>query len=172
MFKRLSVCHSGSALMSCCASADSQQKSKWISSKSLSAMCITSAFLITSTSLLITQPAQAEDLLTGQNIGIVGGAVAGGVLGNQMSGKNKALGTAAGLLGGGVVGGALGSAVDRTPIGSIATGRNIGAVGGAVAGGIAGNKLAGKKNKALGTAAGAVGGAVLGGFVGSAVSKK
>ena len=64
-------------------------------------------------SLPVSTSAQAGELLSGQNIGIVGGAVAGGVLGNKLGGKNKALGTAAGVVGGGVLGGVVGNALDK-----------------------------------------------------------
>ena len=51
-----------------------------------------------------TNATQAGDLLSGQSVGTVGGAVAGGVLGNQISGKtNKALGTVGGAVAVGVL---------------------------------------------------------------------
>lgn len=54
--------------------------------------------------------ASAGELLSGQNIGLVGGAVAGGVLGNKLGGsKHKLLGTAAG----GAVGGVVGNMIDK-----------------------------------------------------------
>lgn len=57
---------------------------------------------------------KGSSLLSGQNVGIVAGAVGGGVLGNKLGGKkHKTLGTIGGVVGGGVVGGALGSAFDR-----------------------------------------------------------
>ena len=59
-------------------------------------------------------PASAGELLSGQNIGMVGGAVAGGLVGNKVAGKNnKLLGTAAGAVGGGVLGGVVGGALSR-----------------------------------------------------------
>ena len=83
-------------------------------SRSASAATMISATLLAAgASLSVSAPAAAQDLLSGQNIGIVGGALAGGVVGNKLGGKNKVLGTAAGVVGGGVVGGVIGNALDK-----------------------------------------------------------
>jgi len=149
--------------------------------------------------LPVATHAQDMSIINGQNVGAVGGAVAGGLVGRKVSGKkHKTLGTVAGALGGAVVGGVAGRMIDGnnnraaaqapqyqpTPVadpqstGSIANGggnslingQNVGAVGGAIVGGIAGNKLGGKKHKTLGTVLGVVGGAVAGGAVGNMVA--
>ena len=113
--------------------------------------------------------AQSSDLLSGRNIGAVGGAVAGGIAGKQLVGKkNRTLGIAGGALAGGVLGGVAGNMYDnsgkkrpRDPAttgtvsgsksSSLINGQNVGIVAGAVGGGVLGNKLGGKKHKTLGT---------------------
>ncbi len=129
--------------------------------------------------------AQSGSLLSGQNIGMVGGAVAGGVAGKQLVGKkNRTLGIAAGAVGGGALGAVAGNMYDNsgkakaaparrepTTTGSIVNGTTVGVVAGAVGGGVLGNKLAGKKNKTLGTVGGVVGGGLVGGAVGSMLSR-
>ncbi|MGL5363293.1 MAG: glycine zipper 2TM domain-containing protein [Bosea sp. (in: a-proteobacteria)] len=135
--------------------------------------------------------AQSGSLLSGQNIGMVGGAVAGGVAGKQLVGKkNRTLGIAAGAVGGGALGAVAGNMYDnsgkskaaparREPTttgsvgkgGSMINGTTVGVVAGAVGGGVLGNKMAGKKNKTLGTVGGVVGGGLVGGAVGSMLSR-
>ncbi|MGL5116276.1 MAG: glycine zipper 2TM domain-containing protein, partial [Beijerinckiaceae bacterium] len=59
--------------------------------------------------------AQSSSLLSGRNIGAVGGAVAGGVAGKQIVGKkNRTLGIAAGAVGGGVLGAVAGNMYDKS----------------------------------------------------------
>ena len=141
--------------------------------------------------LPVISPAQAQSLLNGQNIGAVGGAIAGGVAGKQLVGKkNRTLGVVGGVVGGGVLGAVAGNLYDKSgqqapsksrsapettgSVGksSLLSGQNIGIVAGAVGGGVVGNKLGGKKNKTLGTVGGVVGGGVLGGVVGNAFDKR
>ena len=132
-----------------------------------------------------TAKAQSGSLLNGQNIGAVGGAVAGGVAGKQLVGKkNRTLGIAAGAVGGGVLGAVAGNMYDNSgkakaapargepkTTGSIVNGTTVGVVAGAVGGGVLGNKLGGKKHKTLGTVGGVVGGGLAGGAVGSMLSR-
>jgi uncharacterized protein YcfJ len=130
--------------------------------------------------------AQAQSsLLSGQNIGMVGGAVAGGVAGKQLVGKkNRTLGIAAGAIGGGALGAVAGNMYDNSgkakaaparneprTTGSLVNGTTVGVVAGAVGGGVLGNKLGGKKHKTLGTVGGVVGGGLAGGAVGSMLSR-
>jgi uncharacterized protein YcfJ len=147
-------------------------------------------FLIAMACCLWSAPGSSQNLLSGQNLGMVGGVVGGGVIGSKLAGKkNKTLGTIGGAVGGGVLGGVAGNMYDNRAgqgktvadpkttgsIGSgssLLTGQNLGIVGGAVAGGVVGNKLGGKKNKALGTVGGVVGGGVLGGAVGTMFDKR
>jgi outer membrane lipoprotein SlyB len=141
--------------------------------------------------LPVINSAQAQSsLLSGQNVGMVGGAVAGGVAGKQLVGKkNRTLGIAAGAVGGGVLGAVAGNMYDnsgkakapparRDPTttgsiggGSLINGTTVGVVAGAVGGGVLGNKLGGKKHKTLGTVGGVVGGGLAGGAVGSMLSR-
>jgi outer membrane lipoprotein SlyB len=136
-----------------------------------------------------TAQAQTADLLSGRNIGAVGGAVAGGIAGKQLVGKkNRTLGIAGGALAGGLVGGVAGNMYDKSgkravhdPMttgsvtgskSSLINGQNVGIVAGAVGGGVLGNKLGGKKHKTLGTIGGVVGGGLVGGAVGSAFDRR
>lgn len=151
------------------------------------ALC-TCAFLIGG--LISSTPSLSQNLLSGQNIGMVGGAVGGGVLGSKLAGKkHKTLATIGGAVGGGLLGGVAGNmydirsgqgakVADPNTTGSIGggssllSGRNSGIAGGAVAGGVVGNKLGGKKNNTLGTVGSVVGGGVLGGAVGTMFDKR
>lgn len=135
--------------------------------------------------------AQSSDLLSGRNIGAVGGAVAGGIAGKQLVGKkNRTLGIVGGAAAGGLLGGVAGNMYDNSgktaargraepattgSIGrgsSLINGQNVGIVAGAVGGGVLGNKLGGKKHKTLGTVGGVIGGGVVGGAVGNLIDRR
>lgn len=128
------------------------------------------AGLLTASVAIFGKPAHAGELLSGQNVGLVGGAVAGGLVGNRLGGpKHKLLGTAAGVLGGGAVGGVVGTMIDDRKTAQPAVRRGADPV---TTGSIGDRTKSLVNGQNIGIVAGAVGGGAVGGIVGNMIDKR